>query len=155
MPEKWHWKDKTLPFDMAKSEVREWMMAREESFNVLFWKAQHSGFIVYDNGSGSWRGVPESEEMLKSRKPYGRPSMVTETLAMDLLEFSRATGMHEGVGLNYGSKALRRWLLEKGKKTSLSTCKRIMKVAMNTGRLSPNTVPTPVHLSNTELSPGS
>ena len=49
--------DKTLPFDVYKSEVIRWLADQPEILNHLFDHAASTKAIVYDKESDKWVGV--------------------------------------------------------------------------------------------------
>lgn len=47
-------------FDWSKSEVLNWLVDQPGIRNYLFEKCNHSGAIVFDQSSGTWRGRDSS-----------------------------------------------------------------------------------------------
>lgn len=50
----------TLPgeeFDIKKSAVIRWAMQDRDVLNYLWDQLKQSGLIVYDQGSGTWKGI--------------------------------------------------------------------------------------------------
>ena len=51
-----HW-DRSGPFDIAKSEVAQWLCTQKEIRQFVFSKAAGSKAITFDKASGTWRGA--------------------------------------------------------------------------------------------------
>lgn len=70
MPGLSHWPERDKPFDYRKSDVAQWLMAREEMWKWLFDKANDMGVIVFDPETKLWHGADtEKGRMLSAEKP--------------------------------------------------------------------------------------
>jgi hypothetical protein len=60
-----HWPDRTRPFDIARSQVVEWLTRQPDVLQWLFQTVQTRKLILFDRRSRTWHGADCAEAMVE------------------------------------------------------------------------------------------
>ena len=66
-----HWPDRGQPFDIAKSEVVQWLISQPKIQDWLFERLKESQAIVFDAATKTWSGNPAATAIAEPHAPSG------------------------------------------------------------------------------------